>query len=157
MSEGMEKIREEHGPQKSTKQVSDGLTATEVASTRPAWVCTYMLGLLVWVLWDSVSLTLVCSWDCLLPIGLSCLASIPGLITLSHRILFCPAWLLSLGDLLFSKMEKEGSGPEGEAVVGGAGRSGGKGNSGRDVVCERGIYFQLKKREKKRLSSHFYI
>lgn len=65
-------------------------------------VSLVFVGLCVWLL--SAPETVFPYW----------IASITGLFALSYCILVCPAWLLSLVDLFFSEVEKEGSGSEGE-------------------------------------------
>lgn len=62
--------------------------------------------------------------------------------SLSYSILFCSNWLLILGGLLFSEKEAEEEWVWERRELGGAGRDGGMGNCGQNVLYVRRIYFQ---------------
>lgn len=115
----------------STNQCSHGLKVTEAACkhrtcTRPPPLSLYIyIRLIAWWFCETpvsgsgyTSDSFAFSWHSLAPIGLPCPAVIWGF-CLSYCILFCPAWLLSLGSLVFSeeKMEWEWILGQGQVVV----------------------------------------
>ena len=87
-----------------------------------------------------MSLTLACSWDSFLPVGLPCLVSVWGLLPCFIVFYFVMFSCYLLSGLFFCDGRWRGNG-FGEEKERKSGTSGGRVNCGQDVLYERLIYF----------------
>lgn len=126
-----------------------GMQMAKVGLHQGLWI--YILTFSFVLLWDSwpcgwMGLWLFCHLLVFLAyIGLPCPAMMwLTAFVLSYNILFCYVWLFSLWNLFFSNEKQKGSGFRWEGKCGGTGRS----NCNHDILCNKIIYFNKRKKDK---------